>query len=187
MVFPFLLFFTFGKIYKLYLLFDESLIWILINYAQIKFFFVFNWILRSVLLIWSLSPKELSLMENELFMNVGVSHPPEMTTTPPPSSSEMLNWVSMETQPMEPSLSRDLSRDCFFWEKSTEQSIFDSALSSLVSSPTPSNSNFSGGGGGGDHFAIRELIGKLGNIGEIYGTPASNGNGAGSCYATPMS
>ncbi|VVA96806.1 unnamed protein product [Arabis nemorensis] len=124
-------------------------------------------------------------MENELFMNVGVSHPPEMTTPPPSSSSEMLNWVSMETQPMEPSLSRNLSRDCFFWEKSTEQSIFDSALSSLVSSPTPSNSNFSGGGG--DHFVIRELIGKLGNIGEIYGTPASNGNGSGSCYATPMS
>ncbi|KFK38192.1 hypothetical protein AALP_AA3G081200 [Arabis alpina] len=108
-------------------------------------------------------------MENELFMNVGVSHPPEMTSSP------SLNWVSMETtQPMDPSL----TRDCFFWEKSTEQSIFDSALSSLVSSPTPSNSNFSGGGrDGGDNFVIRELIGKLGNIGEIYG----------SGYATPMS
>lgn len=116
-------------------------------------------------------------MENELFMNAGVSHPPEMT------SPAMINWVSMETQqPVEnPSLSRNLSRDCFFWEKSTEQSIFDSALSSLGSSPTPSNSNFSGGGRDGDNFVIRELIGKLGNIGEIYG------NGSGSCYATPIS
>ncbi|CAH2054654.1 unnamed protein product [Thlaspi arvense] len=118
-------------------------------------------------------------MENELFMNAGVPHPSEMTSLS--SSSAMLNWASMETQPVDPSL----TRDCFFWEKSTEQSILDSALSSLVSSPTPSNSNFSGGGG--DNFAIRELIGKLGNIGEVYGTPASNGNGSGSCYATPMS
>lgn len=117
-------------------------------------------------------------MDNELFMNAVVSHPPEMK-----SPSGMLNWVSMETQPLDTSLSRNLSRDCVFLEKSTEQSIFDSALSSLVSSPTQSNSNFSGG----ENFIIRELIGKLGNIGEIYGTPASNGNVSGSCYATPMS
>ncbi|CAD5322358.1 unnamed protein product [Arabidopsis thaliana] len=116
-------------------------------------------------------------MENELFMNAGVSHPPVMTS--PSSSSEMLKWVSMETQPVDPSLSRNL-----FWEKSTEQSIFDSALSSLVSSPTPSNSNFSVGGVGGENVIMRELIGKLGNIGDIYGITASNGN---SCYATPMS
>ncbi|KAL1211956.1 Transcription factor bHLH62 [Cardamine amara subsp. amara] len=115
-------------------------------------------------------------MDNELFMNAGVSHPPEMTS--PSSSSAILNWVSMETQPVDPSLSRNL-----FWEKSTEQSIFDSALSSLVSSPTPSSSNFSGG----ENFIIRELIGKLGNIGEICGAPASNGNVSGSCYVTPMS
>ncbi|EOA30526.1 hypothetical protein CARUB_v10013649mg [Capsella rubella] len=121
-------------------------------------------------------------MENELFMNAGVSHAPVMTTSPS-SSSAMLNWVS--TLPIDPSLSRNLSRDCLFWEKSTEQSVFDSALSSLVSSPTPSTSNFSGGGG--ENFIIRELIGKLGNIGDIYGTPASNGNVSGSCYATPMS
>lgn len=112
-------------------------------------------------------------------MNAGVSHPPEMTS--PSSSSMMLNWVS--TQPVDQSLSRNLTRDCFFWDKSTEQSVFDSALSSLVSSPTPSNSNFSGEG----NVIIRELIGKLGNIGEIYEPSASNGKVSGSCYATPMS
>ncbi|KAG7576397.1 Myc-type basic helix-loop-helix (bHLH) domain [Arabidopsis thaliana x Arabidopsis arenosa] len=120
-------------------------------------------------------------MENELFMNAGASsHPPVITS--PSSSSAMLNWVSMETQSVDPSLGCNL-----FWEKSTEQSIFHSALSSLVSSPTPSNSNFSGGVVGGENVMIRELIGKRGNIVDIYGTPASNGNVSGSCYATPMS
>ncbi|XP_013721338.2 transcription factor bHLH78-like isoform X2 [Brassica napus] len=81
----------------------------------------------------------------------------------PSCSSPMLNWPLMN-----PNLSQySPPQDCFTWEKSTEQqqkqSIFDSALSSLVSSPTPSNSNFSGGVGGGDGFVIRELIGKLGN------------------------
>ncbi|CAH8278883.1 unnamed protein product [Arabidopsis lyrata] len=128
-------------------------------------------------------------MDNELFMNTEFPPPPEMAThfEPPPSSSSamMLNWALMDPNPPQDS--------SFIWEKSTEQqqqqSIFDSALSSLVSSPTPSNSNFSGGGG--DGFLIRELIGKLGNIGnnnnnsgEIYGTPMSR---SASCYATPMS
>ncbi|CAE6228767.1 unnamed protein product [Arabidopsis arenosa] len=131
-------------------------------------------------------------MDNELFMNTEFPPPPEMAThfEPPPSSSSamMLNWALMDPNPHQDS--------SFLWEKSTEQqqqqqqqSIFDSALSSLVSSPTPSNSNFSGGGG--DGFLIRELIGKLGNIGnnnnnsgEIYGTPMSR---SASCYATPMS
>ncbi|ESQ32450.1 hypothetical protein EUTSA_v10004031mg [Eutrema salsugineum] len=135
-------------------------------------------------------------MENELFMNTELPPPPEMAVhfEPPSSSSPTLNWALMD-----PNLSRNSSppQDCFPWEKSTEQqqqqSFFDSALSSLVSSPTPSNSNFSGGGG--DGFMIRELIGKLGNIGnssgEIYGAPMGNNNGqesrSASCYATPMS
>ncbi|XP_010525275.1 PREDICTED: transcription factor bHLH62-like [Tarenaya hassleriana] len=131
-------------------------------------------------------------MENELFMNTGLPSPaPEMAMhfEPPSSSSAVMNWPSMSSsmdiQQPDRHLGRNPTQDCFFWEKSTEQSIFDSALSSLVSSPTASSSNFSGGG---DSFIIRELIGKLGNIGnssgEIYGTPASNN---GSCYATPMS
>ena len=88
-------------------------------------------------------------MDNELFMNTELQPPPEL-------------------QPlMNPNLSQySPPQDCFTWEKSTEQQqkqgIFDSALSSLVSSPTPSNSNFSGCGGG-DGFIIRELIGKLSN------------------------
>ncbi|CAH8363089.1 unnamed protein product [Eruca vesicaria subsp. sativa] len=136
-------------------------------------------------------------MDNELFMNTELPPPPEMAVhfEQPSSSSAMLNWALMD-----PNLARNSPpQDCFMWEKSTEQqqqqqqqqSIFDSALSSLVSSPTPSNSNFSGGGG--DGFIIRELIGKLGNIGntsgDIYGGPPpmnSNSRSA-SCYATPMS
>ncbi|RID59800.1 hypothetical protein BRARA_F02999 [Brassica rapa] len=116
-------------------------------------------------------------MDNELFMNTELPPPSEMAMhfEQPSSSSAMLNWGLMD-----PNLARNSPpQDCFMWEKSTEQqqSIFDSALSSLVSSPTPSNSNFSGGGG--DGFIIRELIGKLGNIGntsgDIYGAPM-NGN-----------
>ncbi|KAG2261172.1 hypothetical protein Bca52824_068251 [Brassica carinata] len=138
-------------------------------------------------------------MDNELFMNTELlPPPPEMAVhfEQPSSSSAMLNWALMD-----PNLARNSPpQDCFMWEKSTEQqqqqqqqqqSIFDSALSSLVSSPTPSNSNFSGGGGA-DGFIIRELIGKLGNIGnssgDIYGAPM-NGNvsRSASCYGTPMS
>lgn len=56
------------------------------------------------------------------------------------------------------------------YEKSTDQyTQFDSALSSLVSSPAASNSN--------DSSSIRELIGKLGNICQSTNT---------SCYTTPL-
>ncbi|KAM7527466.1 hypothetical protein LguiB_030876 [Lonicera macranthoides] len=61
------------------------------------------------------------------------------------------------------------------WEKSTDQyTHFDSALSSMVSSPAAPNSSVSN-----ENFAIRELIGKLGTIcnsGEV--TPAR--------YSTPL-
>ncbi|CAN7051319.1 unnamed protein product [Brassica oleracea var. botrytis] len=124
-------------------------------------------------------------MDNELFMNAGVlSHPSEMTSLSSSSPPAMLNWASMETHPLEQSITRNVPRDCFFGEKSTEQSIFGSALNSLVS-PPPSESNFSGGGAG-ENYVTRELVGDLGNIGDIYGAPASFGNGFGSCYATPM-
>ncbi|XP_048602978.1 transcription factor bHLH78 isoform X2 [Brassica napus] len=103
-------------------------------------------------------------MDNELFMNTELQPPPEIAAhfEQPSCSSPMLNWPLMN-----PNLSQySPPQDCFTWEKSTEQQqkkgIFDSALSSLVSSPTPSNSNFSGCGGG-DGFIIRELIGKLSN------------------------
>ncbi|KAK7256122.1 hypothetical protein RIF29_29557 [Crotalaria pallida] len=55
-------------------------------------------------------------------------------------------------------------QDCFYnqtWDKSTDHGLqFDSALSSMVSSPAASNSNMSN-----ENFVIRELIGKVGNIG----------------------
>lgn len=111
-------------------------------------------------------------MDNELFMNVS-----EMTSLSS-SSPAMLNWASsMETHPLEQSvITRNVPRDCFFWEKSTEQSVIGSAPTSHVS--PPSVSNFSGGGGG--------AIGNLGNIGDIYGAPASIiGNSSGSLYAAP--
>lgn len=121
-------------------------------------------------------------MDNELFMNVS-----EMTSLSS-SSPAMLNWASsMETHPLEQSvITRNVPRDCFFWEKSTEQSVIGSAPTSHVS--PPSVSNFSGGGGGaGENHVIRELIGNLGNVGDIHGAPASIlGNSSGSRYAAPM-
>lgn len=106
-------------------------------------------------------------MENQFF-----SHTPQLHFDP-----SIPNWQSEQTQ------------DCFYtptWEnKSTTDHTnnlqFDSALSSMVSSPAASNSNISN-----DNFVIRELIGKLGNItssDEIY----NNNNNNNSCYTTPLS
>ncbi|CAL0302804.1 unnamed protein product [Lupinus luteus] len=89
------------------------------------------------------------------------------------------------------------------WDKSNDQNNlkFDSAMSSMVSSPAGSNSNMSS-----ENFVIRELIGKLGNIGgcndEIlphsqyqqsfvaasYGNKNNNNNNSTntSCYSTPL-
>ncbi|CAL5191915.1 unnamed protein product [Lathyrus oleraceus] len=52
------------------------------------------------------------------------------------------------------------NQECFYTP--TDQCVhqFDSALSSMVSSPAASNSNMSH-----ENFVIRELIGKWGNIG----------------------
>ncbi|KAF8081505.1 hypothetical protein N665_0881s0006 [Sinapis alba] len=113
-------------------------------------------------------------MDQELFINAGVSHPSEMTSLSSSTSPAMLNWSSMETHPVEQSITTRNAppRGCFYWEKSTEQSMFVSAPSSQVS--PPSHSNFSCGG---ESYVVREL---MGNIGDIYG------NSSGSCYATPM-
>ncbi|TXG72935.1 hypothetical protein EZV62_001514 [Acer yangbiense] len=69
------------------------------------------------------------------------------------------------------------------WDNSMDQSDpFESALSSIVSSPAASNATpippAAGGAGGGDTFMIRELIGRLGSI----CNSADN-----SCYTTPLS
>ncbi|KAL8481042.1 hypothetical protein ACS0TY_027541 [Phlomoides rotata] len=76
------------------------------------------------------------------------------------------------------------------WENSMEQGDpFESALSSMVSSPTASNAN---GNNNGENIVLRELIGRLGSIcnsGEI--SPHQNpnfinGSANTSCYSTPL-
>lgn len=116
------------------------------------------------------------IMENHFFLN---------TVIPP--STGMQNWTSG----MEMNCAPDQSVDCFFnsnWEKSSDYGVqFESALSSMVSSPVASNSNVSN-----ESFVIRELIGKLGSIrnsGAISPhsqpllAPYSTNT---SCYSTPL-
>lgn len=94
-------------------------------------------------------------------------------------------------------------QNCFFnpsWDNSLDQNDpFESALSSMVSSPAASNAAGGGGGGGvpgssngGENVVLRELIGRLGSIcnsGEI--SPQSylgggNNSTNTSCYSTPL-
>lgn len=73
------------------------------------------------------------------------------------------------------------------WEKSMDQNDpFESALSSMVSSPTASNPN-----NNGENIVLRELIGILGSIcnsGEISPFNGNNNNNSAntSCYSTPL-
>ncbi|KAG9447925.1 hypothetical protein H6P81_014053 [Aristolochia fimbriata] len=79
------------------------------------------------------------------------------------------------------------------WDNSMDQTVpFESALSSIVSSPAASTA---AGGGPADSVVIRELIGRLGSIcnsGEIAPQTqtyigATNNNSANtSCYSTPL-
>ncbi|XP_059459158.1 transcription factor bHLH62-like isoform X2 [Corylus avellana] len=84
-------------------------------------------------------------MEHEFFLNAG-----------------MPTWHSLSSA-MDIQ-GTDQSSDCLLnpsWETSADHGVhFDSALSSMVSSPAASNTNVPN-----DSFVIRELIGKLGNIG----------------------
>jgi len=63
------------------------------------------------------------------------------------------------------------TQDCFFnpnWDKSTDQNLnFDSALSSIVSSPAATSSPPNPNNMSNENFVMRELIGKLGTFGEI--------------------
>ncbi|XWS47177.1 hypothetical protein CRYUN_Cryun14cG0131000 [Craigia yunnanensis] len=139
-------------------------------------------------------------MENQFFLNAGIPPPGQPLHFGPSSSSPMSAWQSMssamEIKATELNCSPDQSQECFLnpnWEKSTDYGLqFDSALSSMVSSPAASNSSISN-----ESFMIRELIGKLGSIGnsgEI--SPHSqpllasyiNGNNSTntSCYSTPL-
>ncbi|TKY66194.1 Transcription factor bHLH62 [Spatholobus suberectus] len=142
-------------------------------------------------------------MENQFFLDAGV--PPQLHFEPSPHPCPP-SWQSlssaMDVQVTVLNCSTEQTRDCFYtptWDKSTDHGLhFDSALSSMVSSPAASNSNMSS-----ENFVIRELIGKLGNIGGGGGSdeisPHSqplvgassyiNGNNSTntSCYSTPLS
>ncbi|XWS22299.1 hypothetical protein CRYUN_Cryun29cG0022100 [Craigia yunnanensis] len=103
----------------------------------------------------------------------------------------------MEMQTNEINCATEQLGSCFFnpnWDNPTDQSdSFESALSSMVSSPVASNAG-SALPGSGDNVMIGELIGRLGNIcnsGDI--SPQSfiklnnNTNSANpSCYSTPL-
>ncbi|XP_027335640.1 transcription factor bHLH62-like [Abrus precatorius] len=117
-------------------------------------------------------------MENQFFLNAGVSQHPlhfEPSPTPPPQTlplSSMSTWQplsssSMEIHPTVLNCSSEQTQDCFYnWDRSTDHTLhFDSsALSSMVSSPAassnPNNNNICN-----ESFMIRELVGKLGTIG----------------------
>ncbi|CAL5424859.1 unnamed protein product [Camellia sinensis] len=91
-------------------------------------------------------------MDKEYFLSACVHFEP----------SPVQNWQSLFSS-QEMNCSPEQSLDCFLnpkWDKSTDQyANFESALSSMVSSPAASNSAVSN-----DSFEIPELIGKLANI-----------------------
>ncbi|CAJ1921358.1 unnamed protein product [Sphenostylis stenocarpa] len=143
-------------------------------------------------------------MENQFFLNVGVPPQLHFEPSPPPCPA---SWQSMSSSAMDVQVavlnsSTEQTQDCFYtpaWDKSTDYVVqFDSALSSMVSSPAASNSNMSS-----ENFVIRELIGKLVNIGGGGGSdeisphsqplvgPSSyindNNSTNTSCYSTPLS
>ncbi|KAI5315420.1 hypothetical protein L3X38_044596 [Prunus dulcis] len=148
-------------------------------------------------------------MENEFFLNAGIPPPLhfEPTSSMPAWRSSFSTAMDIQaTATADRNCSSEQSPDCFYnpnWDKSADQSIhFESALSSMVSSPAASNSNISN-----ESFVIRELIGKLGNIGSsgeisphsqsllgiqanTYMGRSGNGNGNAStntsCYSTPL-
>ncbi|CAK7348925.1 unnamed protein product [Dovyalis caffra] len=105
----------------------------------------------------------------------------------------------MEMQTNELNCGPEQLANCFLnpnWDNSLDQSDpFESALSSIVSSPVASSANanaISNAGVGDDSFMIRELIGRLGNIcnsGEIspqsYVNNSNNSTNT-SCYNTPL-
>ncbi|OVA12971.1 Myc-type [Macleaya cordata] len=130
-------------------------------------------------------------MEKErYFLNSG--SPPSLSFGASSSSP-----LTMDVQVGELNCSSEQLPNCFLnlnWENSMDQSVpFESALSSIVSSPVQSNSSVPA-----ESVVIRELIGRLGSIcnsGEI--SPQSHTMGGGSymggnnstntsCYSTPL-
>ncbi|KVI00361.1 transcription factor bHLH78-like [Cynara cardunculus var. scolymus] len=105
--------------------------------------------------------------------------------------------MELESQVTELNCSSEQLSNCFFnrnWDNSMDQSDpFESALSSIVSSPASSHPGIPipGGCGGGDNMVLKELIGRLGSIcnsGEISPQSCIHGNTSTntSCYNTPL-
>ncbi|XP_010243164.1 PREDICTED: transcription factor bHLH62-like [Nelumbo nucifera] len=140
-------------------------------------------------------------MEKEkLFMNSG--SPPPLSYAASPSSPPP-TWHSsssgMEVQVGELNCSSEQIPNCYVnlnWENPMDQnSAFESALRSMVSSPAASNATVPS-----DPLALRELIGRLGNMGNsgdispssqtLGGSSVSytggNNSTNTSCYSTPL-
>ena len=135
-------------------------------------------------------------MENQFFLNGGMSHRPIHFETSSMPTWHPLSSSALEIQPTVLNCSPDQqTQDCFYNNPATTDHglNFDSALSSMVSSPAASNSNIQN-----DNFVIRELIGKLGAIGssgeisphsQPLAVPSSynnNNNNTSSCYSSPL-
>uniref|UniRef100_A0A5B7AZ26 BHLH domain-containing protein n=1 Tax=Davidia involucrata TaxID=16924 RepID=A0A5B7AZ26_DAVIN len=106
-----------------------------------------------------------------------------------------LSNFGMEIQSNESNCTSEQLPNCFFnpnWENSMDQSDpFESALSSIVSSPVASNAGIPGNGNDNDSVVLRELIGRLGSIcnsGEVSPQSYIGGNNRTntSCYNTPL-
>lgn len=89
-------------------------------------------------------------------------------------------------------ISSDQFSNCYFhpnWDNSIDQNDpFESALSSIVSSPTTTTTTAIASNGGGDGMMIRELIGRLGSIcdsDEVSPQSCINSTNN-SCYNTPL-
>ncbi|XP_021290198.1 transcription factor bHLH78-like [Herrania umbratica] len=128
--------------------------------------------------------------KDKVFMAEGLNR-----TGAPPTWNSCSFGMDMQTNEL--NCSTEQVGSCFFnpnWDNSMDQSDpFESALSSMVSSPAASNAG-STLPGSGDNVMIRELIGRLGNIcnsGDIspqsFVKPNNNTNsGNTSCYSTPL-
>ncbi|GAB4841473.1 hypothetical protein Ancab_022189 [Ancistrocladus abbreviatus] len=143
-------------------------------------------------------------MDKEFFLKAGIP-PPLQFDQPPLSPSAMSTWQSLSSAMEIPNGNLycpvDQFSNCFLTDPYLH---FESALSSIVSSPSAAVSN---SGMSSESFMMRELLGKLGNIynpgeisppnmnsashpakvaagGSYIGGSASNNN---SCYSTPLS
>ncbi|KAL4561068.1 hypothetical protein LXL04_033230 [Taraxacum kok-saghyz] len=112
-----------------------------------------------------------------------------------PQSWNSIFGMDMESQVNELNCSSEQIPNCFFnrnWDNSMDQSDpFESALSSIVSSPVNSHPGIPIPGCGGDNVVLKELIGRLGSIcnsGEISPQSCIQGNNSAntSCYNTPL-